>query len=264
MAQEATAPPKRLGVEELPESGGVIALPERTARHFRVLRLGVGSKVRLVDGRGNCADAVVLSVATDGIVCELSQVIRAPIPIRRVVLVQALPKGTKLETIVRMTTEIGVHAIHLAICERSVARFTLAKSAPKMDRLRRIALEACVQSEQAYAPEVHPAVDLLEAARRAPDDAKRVVFWERSIQDLDDVLVSDSDRFSQAKKEVWAVVGPEGGLSSAEISALSALGYEDIGLGPSLLRVETAAPLIVGLLLDRLGCLRSDRSKNRG
>jgi 16S rRNA (uracil1498-N3)-methyltransferase len=264
MAEKPTAPLRRLSVDELPDSGGVLALPQRTARHFKVLRLGVGSKVRLVDGRGKRADAVVLSVETDTITCELSRVTHTPIPTRRVVLVQALPKGAKLETIVRMTTEIGVHAIHLAVCERSVARIKKSRFSLKIDRLRRIAMEACVQSEQAYSPEVYPAVDLLEAARRAPENAKRVVFWERSIQNLDDVLAASSGRFSQISSEVWAVVGPEGGLSLKEISALNALGYKDVGLGPSLLRVETAAPLVVGLLLDRLGGLRTDHSKNRG
>jgi 16S rRNA (uracil1498-N3)-methyltransferase len=181
-------------------------------------------------------------------------------PSRRVVLVQALPKGAKLETIVRMTTEIGVHAIHLAVCKRSVARIKKAKSSMKTDRLRRIALEACVQSEQAYTPEIYPAVNLLEAARRAPNSSERMVFWEHSVKSLDDVIAVSSDRFSQSCAEVWVVVGPEGGFCSAEILSLSTLGYKDVGLGPSLLRVETAAPLVVGLLLDRLGCLRPDRS----
>ncbi len=224
MDEEPIAPLKRLSVDELPDTGGVLVLPERTAHHFKVLRLGVGSKVRLIDGRGSRADAEVLSVGIEGIVCDLSRVAHAPMPTRRVVLVQALAKGVKLETIVRMTTEIGVHAIHLAFCERSVARIKNTKSSLKIDRLRRIALEACVQSDQAYSPEVFPAVDLLEAAKRAPDSAKRVVFWERSIHDLDDVVAAGSDRLSQASCEVWAVVGPEGGLSFAEISGLSALG----------------------------------------
>jgi len=263
MDEEPISALKRLSVDELPDSEGVLVLPERTARHIKVLRLGVGSKLRLVDGRGHRADAVIISTKTEGISCRLSRIIHTPIPTHRVVLVQALPKGTKLETIVRMTTEIGVHAIHLAVCERSVARIKKAKSSLRIDRLRRIALEACAQSEQAYAPDVYPAVDLLEAARRAPVSAKRVVFWERSNQNLDDVLATGSARFLQTCEEVWAVVGPEGGLCSAEISHLGALGYEDIGLGPSLLRVETAAPLVVGLLLDRLGRLRSDQAKRR-
>ncbi|MBN1656136.1 MAG: 16S rRNA (uracil(1498)-N(3))-methyltransferase [Deltaproteobacteria bacterium] len=255
MAEKPIIPIRRLGIESLTQSTGVLVLPESTVHHFRVLRLGVGSKVRLLDGRGYRADGVVLSTRKNAVVCELTSVKYTPRPARRVVLVQAVPKGSKLEIVVRMTAELGVHAIYLAASERSVPRVKRERSFEKTERLRRIAQEACVQSDQPYCPEVREPAYLLEAAGGAPEEAIRLVFWEHSTEELDSVLSRFTRPASRTNKdeEVWAVVGPEGGFSTTEIESLHRLGYRDIGLGPSLMRVETAAPLIVGLILDRLG-----------
>jgi 16S rRNA (uracil1498-N3)-methyltransferase len=280
--EESIGPIRYLSIDTIPQTTGVLTLPAGTERHLRVLRLGVGSRVRLVDGRGNRADAGILAVGKEGVICEISSLFRAPLPERRVVLVQALPKASKIETIVRMTTELGVHAIHLAVSERSVPKIKEDRFSLKVDRLERIALEACVQSEQPYSPEIHEPVSLLDAARRAPDDARRLVFWERSTQDLDTAFFGFSDfplrsvtvqasnksaaivakqqypreGLLRSHEEIWAVVGPEGGLSQQEIELLAAIGYKDVGLGRALFRVESAAPVIVALILDRLGRFR--------
>jgi 16S rRNA (uracil1498-N3)-methyltransferase len=256
VGEESISSIRYLSVDTIPQTCGVFTLPASTERHLRVLRLGVGSRVRLVDGRGNRADALILAVGKEGVVCEISSFFRVPLPERRVVLVQTLPKASKIETIVRMTTELGVHAIHLAVSERSVPKVKEDRSPLKIDRLRRIALEACVQSEQPYSPEIYEPVSLFDAARRAPDGARRLVFWERSTQDLDTAFFSFSGPPLRSHEEIWAVVGPEGGLSQQEIDSLAAIGYKDVGLGRALFRVESAAPVIVALILDRLGRFR--------
>jgi 16S rRNA (uracil1498-N3)-methyltransferase len=56
--------------------------------------------------------------------------------------------------------------------------------------------------------------------------------------------------------DVWTVIGPEGGLSEAEVRELEAHGFVQVSLGPAVLRVQTAAPVIAALLLARMGRLR--------
>jgi 16S rRNA (uracil1498-N3)-methyltransferase len=241
--------PRRLFAPELPSGGGAVALPVESARHAHVLRLAAGDRVTLFDGRSGEAAATITAFARDALTCEAAArvAIAPPSPALHVVL--GLPKGGKLEDITRMLTELGASALHVALTERSVPR--PKDGAARIARLQRVAVQACAQSGQASAPELHAPAPLLEIAARAPDDALRLVFWERGGAQLDALLASGATR------DVWAVIGPEGGLSSAEVDALDARGFVRVGLGRALLRVETAAPVIAALLLDRLGRLQS-------
>src|SRR5690606_9678054 len=91
------------------------------------------------------------------------------------VLVQALPKGSKLDEIVRACTETGVAAIQLALAERSIARPDADRAGARLDRLAKIAQEAARQSERAHVPPIAPPAPLLEVARRAPEAAVKLV-----------------------------------------------------------------------------------------
>ncbi len=237
---------RRLFVRELAKLGGVVTLDEATARHARVLRLRPGDPVRLFDGTGQQADGRILSVEQDAVACEHG--LPEPRPERgpRVVLVQALPKGPKLESIVRMAVEIGAAEIHLAVSGRAVARPDERRGARRTERLERIAVEAARQSRRSVVPPVVPPAELLEAAARAPEDAWRVVLWEGATEPL---------AAPRGTTAAWVVVGPEGGLAPAEVDALAEMGFSAARLGPTILRVETAAPVGLALVLDRLGGL---------
>lgn len=248
MADEAQAArPRRLFAPELPAQGGELELPRESAHHARVLRLCEGDRVQLFDGRLGQADAVLLELARDRALCRAAPraLLAAPSPALHVVL--GLPKGGKLEDIARMLTELGVGALHMALCERSVSRPIDASA--RLSRLARVVLEACAQSGQPLAPALHAPRPLLQIAEGIPAQAAKVVFWERG----DGPLEAAIDPGEQAAPAVFAVIGPEGGLSEAEIAGLRALGFRVVGLGGAILRVETAAPVAAALLLDRLG-----------
>lgn len=235
---------RRLHAPELGDAGGPITLPAGSASHARVLRLGVGDRVELFDGRGRAALATISAVERERVLCEAvpSVQVRAPSPALHLVL--GLPKGGKPEEIVRMLSELGVTGIHLALCERSVPR--PGDASARMARLSRIALEACAQSGQSCAPLLPSPRPLLEITAGAPQDARRLVFWECADTPLQQVF----DRSTSG--EVWAVIGPEGGLSEQEVEALRSQGFARVGLGTALLRVDTAAVVAAALLLDRL------------
>jgi 16S rRNA (uracil1498-N3)-methyltransferase len=239
------ARPRRLFVEELPVIASTLVLDREAERHAKVLRLETGSELCLFDARGHESDARVARWDRQGLVCEVQPLRTREQPRVRLHLILGVPKAAKLETIVRMGSELGLHAIHLVESDRAVPK--LSAESAKLPRLRRIAIEACGQSEQAYAPEISGPMPLLAAASAAPADAARLVFWENSQTPLE--LASDA-------REVWAVVGPEGGLCEQEVAALCALGFRSVGLGSAILRVETACVVASALLLDRLGALR--------
>jgi 16S rRNA (uracil1498-N3)-methyltransferase len=162
-------------------------------------------------------------------------------------LVVCLPKPAQLETIVRMATELGVTGVHLATSERTVPK--LASDA-KLERLRRISREASAQSGAGRGPELTGPAGLVEQIAKAPEAALKFAFWERAS---DPLPAAASGGFED--REIWAVIGPEGGLSEAEALQLRAAGYALTSLGSHILRAETACVVIAALLLDRMRSL---------
>lgn len=237
---------RRLYAPDLPAAGELVELPAESVRHAQVLRLARGAPVVLFDGKLGEADAELVELGKRSAQVRVLARRSVPAPRPAVHLVLGLPKGGKLEDIARMLAELGVSSLRLAHSERSVPR--LEQPAARLARLARVALEACAQSGQPQALDVHAPASLLDAAARAPADALRLTFWEQGRAPLATV--------AQTAREIWAVVGPEGGLSEREVSALGDMGYVAIGLGRARLRVETAAPVIAGLLLERAGRLR--------
>jgi len=234
---------RRFWAKALPDEGGALALDAGTARHARVLRLRVGETIRLFDGAGREASARIERVSDGELLCHATASETVATAGGRIVIVQATPKGDKLDTIVRMSTELGVSAIQLATSERTVGRIEGSAVVKRLERLCRIAREAARQSGRAQIPDVLPPVPLLEAAARAPEAAARIVMWEESQQPL-------PTRIDAAC--AWIVIGPEGGVSEAEISRLTELGFGHRRMGQSVLRVDTAAAVAVALIIDRM------------
>lgn len=224
--------------------GEALELGPEAAQHARVLRLGVGDAVCLFDGRGASARATIVQLGKGSLRCALSEAPSHAVRGARVVLVQCVPKGGKLDDIVRMTTELGVAEIALAYSEHCVARAAESRREQKLERLERIAVEAARQSEQAYLPEIREPRPLAEVIARAPEHAHRVACVERSDTPFPLTLSAD---------ELWLVIGPEGGLSEGDRALLRGARFISIALGPTILRTETAAVVGVALALERLG-----------
>jgi 16S rRNA (uracil1498-N3)-methyltransferase len=233
---------RRLFVPELPAEGGSVTLPPESVGHVHVLRLASGAQVELFDVSGRVAQAEITLVERDVVLCAAQPSAAGIVRGGRLHLVVCLPKPAQLETIVRMSTELGVTALHLATSERTVPK--LASDA-KLERLRRISREASAQSGAGRTPELTGPSPLQVCIAAAPAGALKLAFWERANEPLP-VAGTDFDR------EIWAVIGPEGGLSEAEALQLLAAGYRLTSLGTHILRAETACVVIAALLLDRM------------
>jgi 16S rRNA (uracil1498-N3)-methyltransferase len=238
---------RRLFCAILPSQGAEVALDADAAQHARVLRLTQGDELELFDGRGGRVHARLARLEKRSATCVATGPVERVAEGARVVLVQCQPKGTKLDEIIRMTTELGVSAIHVALSERCVARSEGGRAEAKAERWLRVAREAARQSEQAYVPEISPPAPLAQVLARAPHTACRVGFTERGGQAFPQPLDA---------REVWLVVGPEGGFSAADRLLLGEAGFVSASLGRAILRTETAAVVGVALGLERLGRLR--------
>jgi 16S rRNA (uracil1498-N3)-methyltransferase len=224
--------------------------PAETRHLSRVLRLRAGDLVRALDGRGQALTVrltVVGGRAAAGTIVQRGP-LRTESPLR-LTLAQGLPKGDKMDGIIRMASELGVAALVPLITTRTIARAEPARWAERLRRWQRVAKEAAKQSGRGVIPEVSAPRALAEWLRGGRPEGLLLCLWERERRPLADVLPAGPvDRAT-------LVVGPEGGLAEEEVALLGAAGARVAGLGPRVLRTETAGPVGLALLQARYGDL---------
>jgi 16S rRNA (uracil1498-N3)-methyltransferase len=231
--------------------GNRVTFDPEEARHLsRVLRLRAGDLVQALDGRGQALTVRLSEVggrAATGIIVERGP-FRTESPLR-LTLAQGLPKGDKMDGIIRMATELGVAALVPLITARTMARAEPARWAGRLRRWQRVAKEAAKQSGRGVIPEVSPPRTLAEWLRAERLEDLLLCLWERERTPLADVLPPGP------VDGATLVVGPEGGLAEEEVALLGAAGARVAGLGPRVLRTETAGPVGLALLQARYGDL---------
>lgn len=236
MIRRLHVPPERID--------GGLARPDPASLHYLadVLRLPPGSPVEVFDGAGGAWDATFT-----GSELRLGQRRAAPLPGAVVWLAFALARGEKGDWIVQKGTELGVARLVPWQAERSVVRLEPDRAAERARRWRRIAEEAARQSGRADVPEV-AVPGPLAAALAAPPGFVRIAFHPGAGSPLSDLAGRGAAGF-------LAVVGPEGGLTDAELRACIDAGCALSSLGPRVLRAETAAVTVAALLQHLAGDL---------
>ena len=186
----------------------------------RVLRLRAGAAVVASDGRGRWRTAAITGGPTLEVTGECH--FEAP-PARRVGVAFAPAKGDRPEWAVQKMTECGVDRIVPLICDHGVVRWSGERARRATDKLERVALEASAQCRRAYLPMITPPVTL---------DA----FLDLVVADGSTAALTHPGGAPPSADLDWMMVGPEGGWSERELSLAPA-----VGLGPNVLRAETAA-----------------------
>jgi 16S rRNA (uracil1498-N3)-methyltransferase len=232
-------PPERI------DAGRARLTPE--ARHYvkDVLRLGPGAALELFDGQGGRWDARV----DEGFeALALGPRREGAAPGTAVWIVPALAKGEKMDLVVQKATELGAARVAAFEAERSVVRLEPDRAEERARRWRRIAEEAARQCGRADVPEVATPASLAARLAEAPPGFGIVVFHGAGAASLASLAPAPGG---------WiAIVGPEGGLTAAEVAACEAAGASRVSLGPRVLRAETAAIAAVALLQARFGDMK--------
>jgi 16S rRNA (uracil1498-N3)-methyltransferase len=236
-----TSPPVFL-VDQLPGAGDFV-LDGPEGRHAAtVRRLRGGESLLLSDGRGGLARCVVTVVGRDSVGLSVERSWHEPAPAPRVVLVQALVKGERGELAVELATEAGVDEVVPWRAERCVARWEDGPRGDKaLARWRASVREAAKQARRAWCPEVHAPVDTVALTGLVSSATCALVLHESAEQGLASVSLP-------AAGDVLLVVGPEGGISAAELAVLGAAGAVPVRLGPTVLRASTAGAVALGAL----------------
>lgn len=231
-------PPKNIKVSDVTITGTDV-------KHLRqVLRFSVGDKIVVCDGKGNEYRVKINQIDKSEVKGIILERITSPINKSQVALFQGIPRGTKMDLIVRQVTELGISKIVPLVTERTVIRLDKERAEKKVSRWQRIALEAAKQSQRITVPEVTAIQSWSEALKELERFRLILVPWEeekeRSIKQI----------LSEAQEESIAIViGPEGGFSTAEIRSLSNKGGRIVSLGKNILRTETAGLVALVLVL---------------
>jgi len=196
-----------------------------------------------MDGMGGRFSAVIDSISGDSVILRLAEELpdnEAPV---QVTLYQGLPKADKLEFIVQKITELGAVRLVPVKMERCVVKLDAKDAAKRRDRLEKIAHEATKQCKRAAMPEIVEAMTWKQVIQDMKACELVIVPWEeaRSVR-MKDVYRDHSDA-----KCIGIVIGPEGGMSEAEIDMMKDAGVVPVTLGPRILRAETAAVASVAM-----------------
>ena len=211
-----------------------------------VRRLRRGERVDLTDGAGLLAECVVAAAERDALSLDVIARHRQPAPDPRIVVVQALPKGDRGELAVELMTEVGVDEIVPWAAARCVTRWRPERREKSLARWRGTAREAGKQARRAWLPEVAEPATTAQVAERIDTAANAVVLHEAATTSLGTLDLP-------ATGEIIVVVGPEGGLTDAEIDAFTDAGGRPALLGPTVLRTSTAGVVAAAVLLSRTG-----------
>jgi 16S rRNA (uracil1498-N3)-methyltransferase len=169
----------------------------------------------------------------------------------KIILLQALPDKERMELIIQKTTELGVYSIVPFKSKRSISLEERERKQFKAHRWQSIAIKAAKQSRRGRVPLLESYCDFSEALRYAEGSGLKIILWERGDKNpLRDVLRSKGNY-----GEVTLMVGPEGGFEAEEVRRAEEGGFIPITLGGRILRTETAAILLVGILQYELGDL---------
>jgi 16S rRNA (uracil1498-N3)-methyltransferase len=220
------------------------ALTGEHAEHLiRVLRAQVGQEFDIA-ADGAIRAGRIVSIEAGRVEFELGDEIPAQVT-AQLTLLLAVFKFDRMEWAIEKCTELGVSRIVPVIARRTDAHLADA-SAKRVERWRRIALQAAEQSRRASPPEIAAPIRLREAASFA--GSPRIVLAESKTEiRLRDVVVP------QAAGDLLLAIGPEGGWAEDELLLLRDSGWISATLGPTILRAETAAIAAIAIAISELG-----------
>ena len=233
----------RVHVEQALAAGIEIELPEQAANHLaRVLRLGIGDTCVLFNGDGHDYPAELVEVGKRVVKVALGHGIavdnESPL---RLILLQGVARGEKMDLILQKATELGVAAVHPLYSQRSEVKLDGARADKRLAHWRGVVVSACEQSGRSRVPYVAMPLPLAQALAALPSGGLRLILNPFASVSLPQLTLNPS-------QPVCLAVGPEGGWSPQDIGQLHAAGFSGVRLGPRVLRTETAGIAAIAAL----------------
>jgi 16S rRNA (uracil1498-N3)-methyltransferase len=235
-------------------SGDRVRLDERETHHCRdVLRLPVGARVVLFDGKGKEAIAEIQGFEQAETELLLTQTAQSE-PLRcAITLAQAIPKGKNMELIIQKAAELGVSRIVPLLSERTVMQLAEGEDGKRVEKWRQVVIEAAKQCGQNWLPAVDAPVSLKKFFSEFDRyEAALIASLQGDARSFKQVLLDFREQHGRRPTSTLMLIGPEGDFTPAESALAKTAGCLPVSLGPIVLRTETAAIYSLSVLAYEL------------
>ena len=208
------------------------------ARHMaRVLRLSKGDTVELFDGSGSGYRAQIVSATPNQIKFRI--LVSFPLPSEspiQITLAQGFLKDRKMDELIRPLTELGIHRWIPFFSSRSVPCPDKNRLQKRSARWGKIAIEAAKQCKRGRIPHIEPALALDDVLKASEQTALKLLFHEEAGKGFEEPIPAPAQ-----PNAILVIVGPEGGFTADEVERARSHGFVAAGMGPRILRAQTAA-----------------------
>lgn len=249
---------RRLYVPEMPDTGLDVILQGPSRRYVRdVLRMGPGDSLVLFDGSGMEYPSRIVETTKRSVTLRILRRQKgkseSPVHIR---LGMGLLKANKMDLVIQKISELGVQEVCPVAAHRTVPALDPDRAGQKRERWQTIAREASRQSGRSTVADIGQISSLDDFVGQSGDADLSLLFTTEAVRPLDE-LAKQQD---ESPRRVLLLVGPEGGFAPEEEKLAKRQGFLPVGLGPRVLRAETAAILAVGLVQYTFGDLGGGRN----
>ena len=226
-------------------AGTQLTLEPAASHHIsRVLRMAAGDLLSLFNGQGGEYRATISNLDKKSVVVTTQQHnpgdLESPL---RLELGIALSRGDRFDWVIQKATELGVASIAPLMSERTEVKLKGDRIDKKTQHWQQIIISACEQSGRNRLPELQP-VSGLNSWLPTAQAQRKFVLHHRA---------TSAANSTNTPSSVALLIGPEGGLSSEEISAAGNAGFEALTLGPRIMRTETAPLAALAILQSKWG-----------
>lgn len=236
-------------------SGTITVGPEVAGHAVRVRRMGVGEELELIDGTGVRLRGTIQEGNSESLTLSVTDVTEEPQQRPRLVLVQALAKNDRDTQAIEAATEVGVDAVIPWAAQRSIADWPAKKAHKMAAKWANVLTAATLQARRARVPELGELIRGTAVTQLVTPTSRVIVLDETESSGLTEA-VNDLGEGSTTQgdiDEIVVIVGPEGGITPAEVDALVSEGARTAVLGPTILRASTAGPVALAIVQTLLG-----------
>lgn len=207
----------------------------------KVMRMQMGDHIICVNIQGKAAICEIVEITDEIVAADIVQWKEeaSELPIL-ITIASGLPKGDKLEWVIQKGTELGAYKFIPFAAARSIVKWDEKKAEKKVERWQKIAKEAAEQSHRAYLPEVVNPVSFKTLLQQSKDYHYKLAAYEEEGRNGEMSTFSSTLKKIKQGESLLLLFGPEGGLSLDEIELLKENDFDLCGLGPRILRTETA------------------------
>lgn len=236
-------------------SGTITVGPEVAGHAVRVRRMGAGEELELIDGTGVRLRGTIQEGTSEFLTLSVTDVTEEPQQRPRLVLVQALAKNDRDIQAIEAATEVGVDAVIPWAAQRSIADWPAKKAHKMAAKWANVLTAATLQARRARVPELGELIRGTAVTQLVTPTSRVIVLDETESSGLTEA-VNDLGEGSTTQgdiDEIVVIVGPEGGITPAEVDALVSAGARTAVLGPTILRASTAGPVAAAIVQTLLG-----------